>query len=37
LLDRYGLAVDATKPCVEIEAAQLATALEACPLVALKK
>jgi hypothetical protein len=37
LLDRYGLAVDAAKPCVEIEAAQLETALEICPLAALKK
>jgi hypothetical protein len=37
LLDRYGLAVDAAKPCVEIEAAQLATALEVCPLAVLKK
>ena len=37
LLDRYGLAVDAARPCVEIEAAQLATALEVCPLAALKK
>jgi hypothetical protein len=34
LLQRYGLRVDASRTCVEIEGAQLATAIEACPLVA---
>jgi hypothetical protein len=34
LLERYGLRVDASRPCVEIEGAQLATAIAACPLVA---
>jgi len=34
LLERYGLRMDASRPCVEIEGAQLATAIEACPLVA---
>ena len=34
LLLRYGLAIDATQPCVEIEGAQMATAIEACPLMA---
>jgi len=34
LLERYGLRVDASRPCVEIEGAQLATAIEACPLLA---
>jgi hypothetical protein len=33
LLQRYGLRVDAARTCVEIEGAQLATAIEACPLV----
>jgi len=37
LLERYGLRVDASRPCVEIEGAQLATAVEACPLVAREK
>jgi hypothetical protein len=32
LLLRYGLAIDATQSCVEIEGAQVATAIEACPL-----
>jgi Glycosyltransferase family 87 len=32
LLDRYGLVIDDTRPCVEIEGAQPATAIEACPL-----
>ena len=32
LLERYGLRVDASRPCVEIEGAQLGTAIEACPL-----
>jgi hypothetical protein len=32
LLDRYGLAIDASQSCVEIEGAQLGTAIEACPL-----
>ena len=34
LLERYGLRVDASKPCVEIEGAWLGTAIEACPLAA---
>ena len=34
LLERYGLRVDASRSCVEIEGAQLVTAIEACPLVA---
>jgi Glycosyltransferase family 87 len=34
LLERYGMRVDASRPCVEIEGAWLATAIEACPLVA---
>lgn len=33
LLVRYGLRVDRSRPCVEIEGAQLGTAIEACPLV----
>jgi hypothetical protein len=37
LLERYGLRVDASRPCVEIEGAQLATAIEACPLIAREK
>ena len=37
LLERYGLRVDASRPCVEIEGAWLATAVEACPLVARAK
>ncbi len=37
LLERYGLRVDASKPCVEIEGAWLGTAIEACPLVAREK
>jgi hypothetical protein len=37
LLERYGLRVDASRPCVEIEGAQLSTAIEACPLVARDK
>jgi hypothetical protein len=32
LLERYGLAVDASRSCVDIEGAQLGTAIEACPL-----
>lgn len=32
LLDRYGLVADDSKPCVEIEGVQPATAIEACPL-----
>jgi hypothetical protein len=32
LLVRYGLRVDPSRPCVEIEGAQLGTAIEACPL-----
>jgi hypothetical protein len=34
LLQRYGLAVDASQACVKIEGAQVGTAIEACPLVA---
>ena len=34
LLERYGLRIDASRPCVEIEGAQLTTTIEACPLVA---
>src|SRR6266850_1657042 len=30
LLERYGLRVDTSKPCVEIEGAQLSTAIEVC-------
>ncbi len=37
LLERYGLRVDASRPCVEIEGAWLGTAVEACPLVARAK
>jgi len=37
LLERYGLRVDASRPCVEIEGAQLSTAIEACPLVARER
>jgi hypothetical protein len=33
LLERYGLQVDASKACVDIEGAWLGTAIEACPLV----
>jgi hypothetical protein len=36
LLDRYDLVVDDTKPCVEIEGVQPATAIEACPLTRQK-
>ena len=32
LLQRYGLAIDSTQACVEIEGAQMETAIEACPL-----
>src|SRR4029079_6444729 len=32
LLERYGLRVDASRPCVEIEGAWLGTAIEACPV-----
>ncbi len=32
LLDRYGLVADDSKPCVEIEGVQPATAIAACPL-----
>ena len=32
LLERYGLAIDGSGSCVEIEGVQLATAIEACPL-----
>ncbi|ANW06056.1 hypothetical protein LMTR13_33060 [Bradyrhizobium icense] len=34
LLERFGLRVDPSRPCVEIEGAQLGTAIEACPLAA---
>jgi len=37
LLERYGLRVDASRSCVEIEGAWLATAIEACPLGARDK
>jgi Glycosyltransferase family 87 len=37
LLERYGLRVDASRPCVEIEGAWLGTAIEACPLIAREK
>ncbi len=37
LLERYGLVIDASKPCAEIEGAQIGTAVEACPLVASEK
>lgn len=32
LLERYGLRIDASRPCVAIEGAWLGTAIEACPL-----
>ena len=34
LLERYGLRIDASRACVEIEGAWLGTAIAACPLVA---
>ena len=37
LLERYGMRVDASRACVEIEGAWLGTAVEACPLVAREK
>ena len=37
LLERYGFRVDASRSCVEIEGAWLATAIEACPVVAREK
>jgi Glycosyltransferase family 87 len=37
LLERYGLRVDTSRPCVEIEGAWLGTAIEACPVVAREK
>jgi hypothetical protein len=37
LLERFGLRVDASRPCVEIEGAWLGTAIEACPVVAREK
>jgi hypothetical protein len=37
LLDRYGLAIDGSQPCVELEGVQPGTAIEACPLVASGK
>ena len=37
LLERYGMRVDASRACVEIEGAWLGSAIEACPLVAREK
>ena len=37
LLARYGLHIDASRPCIEIEGAQLGTAIEACPLAPREK
>ena len=37
LLERYGMRVDASRACVEIEGAWLGTAIEACLLVAREK
>ena len=37
LLERYGLRVDPSRPCVEIEGAWLGTAVDACPLIARAK
>ncbi|MEH2613905.1 glycosyltransferase family 87 protein [Bradyrhizobium sp. AZCC 1693] len=37
LLERYGMRLDASRSCVEIEGAWLGTAVEACPLVAREK
>jgi len=37
LLERYGLRVDASRPCVEIEGAWLGTVIEACPVAAREK
>jgi Glycosyltransferase family 87 len=37
LLERYGLAIDESRSCVEIEGVQPATAIEACPLRANEK
>jgi hypothetical protein len=37
LLERFGLRVDASRPCVEIEGAWLGTAIEACPVAAREK
>lgn len=37
LLERYGLRVDPSRACVEIEGAWLGTAMQACPLVARDK
>jgi hypothetical protein len=37
LLERYGLAIDGSRSCVEIEGVQLATAIEACPLIRREK
>lgn len=37
LLQRYGLAIDDSRSCVEIEGVQLATAIEACPLMVREK
>lgn len=37
LLERYGVRVDTSRPCVEIEGAWLGTEIEACPLAARDK
>jgi Glycosyltransferase family 87 len=37
LLERYGLHVDASRACIEIEGAWLGTAIEACPLATREK
>jgi hypothetical protein len=37
LLQRYGLAIDTSQACVEIEGAQPGTAIEACPLIVREK
>ena len=37
LLERYGLRVDTSKPCVEIEGAQLSTEIEACSLASRER
>ena len=37
LLEHYGLRIDASRACVEIEGAWLGTAVNACPLIAREK
>jgi hypothetical protein len=37
LLERYGLRVDPSRACVEIEGAWLATAIVACPLLVARE